>query len=281
LLRHKGCVSELKDMAARFPMLLNAMTAFGHKGVTAVKAYGALMQVARRGTVSVEMASISATRMLDAIINKRQKIEKALGIKLKRDGAWLQLPEILKLIFERMEDIRQSGGKIGKGKKGKGVEQWMNEVFDVRARRVARVFAGQAKAGWGTKVGEYESYNRLANVTGTGAIKAMVAKRRGLSPFEGMRRQLNKLRNEIHRKSLPLLVKLAQAAKDALPYATTMLLKLIDAVKWMAKNWKMLLALWASNKMRVLFARLAMAGGAGAPGAGGGTWGPELPARCS
>jgi hypothetical protein len=261
---------ELKDMAARFPMLLNSMTAFGHKGMDAVKAYGALMQVARRGTVSVEMASIGSVRMMDAIISKRDKIEKALDIKLKKDGAWLQLPEMLKLIFTRMEDVRAAGGKIGKGKKAVEVEKWMNEVFDVRARRVARVFAGQAKAGWGTDVGEYKSFAGLTQVGGTGAIEAMAKKRRQLSPFEGMRRQLNKLRNEIHRKSLPLLVKLAKAAKDALPYATKMLLALIDAVKWMADNWKMLLALWASNKMRVMFARMAAAGGAGAPVAGGG-----------
>jgi len=85
-------------MANYLPEVLNATTQFGHTGIPALREYGAVLQMAARGAGSLAEANTAMNRMLDQTAAKRAKIEKALGIKLKKNGAWIQLAPMLKEI---------------------------------------------------------------------------------------------------------------------------------------------------------------------------------------
>jgi len=76
LFQGKAGAFELKDAAALFPMLAAAGASFGlDKGVGGVKTLGGIVQIARQGTDSGEVAATNVNAMLTALKTNADKIE--------------------------------------------------------------------------------------------------------------------------------------------------------------------------------------------------------------
>jgi hypothetical protein len=256
----KGAV-ELEDMAGKFPMVLNTMQMFRHTGVNALKEYGAVFQIARRGNVSVDRTATSFTRLFSNIASKQGVIEKALGIKLQKDGAWIQLNEMLPLIFDKLVAVEKAGGKIRVGRKKMGVTGALNMLFGEEGVRAATPLMAMARNRW-QSVGSESGFAELT-AGGRGAIDRMLKTRKALSPTQSFNKELNRLRNQMHKHLLPALKLLGE-----------MMPGLGKGLTFVLNNWKLLLSIWTSHKLMMFFANMAKAGrearGAGAGGFGGG-----------
>lgn len=260
----------LKDMSRYLPEVLNATVQFGHKGVGALRDYGAVLQMAARGAGSLAEANTAMNRMLDQIAAKRGKIEKTLGIKLKKNGAWLQLAPMLKVIV---------GGLLKMKDAGKDVEKYVTATFGIRGKKAILPLMQQAMAGWGNRVGAdasgqggLTSFDALRAAGGAGTIQDRVRRKRQLSPeLDAWNKSVEKLKNKLHMHLLPAIEKLG-----------AIMPQISSALMWMIDNWKLLLAIWAGSKMvRFLSSLTSLAGsggglvgkilgGAGAVGGGGG-----------
>jgi hypothetical protein len=228
----KGSI-ELKDMAAYLPSVINFADQFGHKGMLALREYGAVFQVARRGSDSAAEAATSMSRMFDMIIQKRTKIEKVLNIKLKEGGAWLGMSEILQRISEGLVTFKD---------RGKDAEKFLGSVFGVRGKRTMAQFFAQQKRGWGADVGSYVSYQSLVRTADPTAIREMARSRTELSPIEKWNKSTNKLSNTIYRTMLPVINKLAKVMPT-----------IAKAIKFVIDNFELFLAMWVSRKARSFF----------------------------
>lgn len=242
----------LNQMSQFLPEVLNATTTFGHTGIAALRDYGAVLQMAARGAGTLAEANTSMNRMLDQIAAKRGKIEKTLGIKLKRNGAWLQLGDMLKQIV---------AGLIKMKREGKDVESYIIKTFGVRGKKAILPMLQQGMAGWGQRVGAkggkggLTSFDALVAAGGAGTIQQRVSRKRQLSPeLASWNKSIEQLKNKLHIHLLPVLQKLG---KDVIPEVSKVLI-------WMMNNWKILLAIWAGKKMINFFTQLkTLAGGAG------------------
>jgi hypothetical protein len=256
----------LNQMSKFLPEVLNAAGAFGHRGIGALRDYGAVLQMAARGAGSLAEANTAMNRGLDQIIAKRTAIERSLGIKLKKNGAWLQLGDMLKLISSRLVELERSGGKVTKimrgGKEKKvDVENWVLDIFGIRGKKMMLPMLQQARAGFGKRVGAdptgaggLTSFNALQQAGGAATIADRVARKRKLSPeLDKWNKSVERLKNKLHVHLLPAITKLG----DILPQIST-------ALEWMIDNWKLLLAIWGSAKMlRFLNGLRGLGGGGG------------------
>ncbi len=241
----------LSQMSKYLPEVLNATVQFGHTGVGALRDYGAVLQMAARGAGSLAEANTAMNRMLDQTAAKRGKIEKALNIKLKKDGAWLQLAPMLKEIV---------GGLIRFKAKGKDVEKLIVQMWGIRGKKAILPLLQQGMTGWDQRVGAaggkggLTSFDALRQAGGAGTIQARVARKRKLSPeLDAWNRSVEKLKNKLHMHLLPAINKLG----DVIPHISS-------ALEWMIDNWKLLLAVWAGGKMlRFLSSLKGLAGGGG------------------
>lgn len=256
----------LNQMSKFLPEVLNAAGAFGHRGVGALRDYGATLQMAARGAGSLAEANTAMNRGLDQIIAKRAAIERSLGVRLKKNGAWLQLGDILKTITGRLAEIERSGGKVTKiGRGGKkqevDVEKWIIDIFGIRGKKLILPMLQQARVGFGKRVGAdpmggggLTSFNALQQAGGAATIAERVARKRKLSPeLDKWNKSVERLKNRLHVHLLPAIKKLG----DVLPQVS-------KALEWMIDNWKLLLAIWGSAKMlRFLNGLSGLAGGGG------------------
>jgi TP901 family phage tail tape measure protein len=200
---------ELKDMARLLPGVINYMGAFGKTGAKSMGEVAALLQVAKRAVPSSEEAAVATMRMFDAINNKRENIEKTLGIKLKDDkGKYKDIGVMMQLIAGGIAS--KEGQKVGKGSKSMDVEGWAQSTFDVRGSKIMRLLVNQAKAGWDTKIGNYETYSTLAGSSGQGAVQKMYESRKSLSGTGEWSKAMNEFRNHMHQTLLPVVKKLAE-----------------------------------------------------------------------
>lgn len=252
----------LSQMAQYLPEVLNATTQFGHSGVAALRDYGAVLQMAARGAGSLAEANTAMNRMLDQTAAKRGKIEEALNIKLKKNGAWMQLAPMLKQIV---------GGLIRMKKEGKDVEKFIVKTWGIRGKKAILPLLQQGMVGWNNRVGAdaaggggLTSMDALIAAGGATTISERVGRKRKLSPeLESWNKELNRVRNQLHKHMLPALEKLG----DLMPYLGKGLSFLLD-------NWKLILGLWTGAKMAAFLAQLTQAGrsvsgagtGAGADG---------------
>jgi hypothetical protein len=254
----------LSQMSLYLPEVLNAASAFGHKGIGALRDYGAVLQMAARGAGSLAEANTAMNRMLDNTIAKRTKIEKVLNIKLKRDNQWLGLAEMLKLISGRLAEVQKAGGQLeikGRGKRGKvskvDVEKFVLDIWGIRGKKAMLPMIQQAMAGWGQRVGAkggqggMTSFDALLTTGGASTIKERVARKRKLSPeLDAWNKGVERLKNRLHMHLLPAIKKIG----DIIPAVSS-------ALEWMIDNWKLLLVVWGSTKMLRFFNTLTMAGG--------------------
>lgn len=258
----------LSQMATFLPEVLNAAGAFGHTGIGALRDYGAVLQMAARGAGSLAEANTAMNRGMDMIISKRVAIERSLGVKLKKDGAWLQLSEIMKLISGKLAEIEKKGKKvtkIGRGGKKKqvDVENWVLDIFGIRGKKMMLPMLQQARVGFGQRVGAsggkggLTSFEDLIASGGAGTIQKRVARKRKLSPeLDAWNKSVERLKNRLHMHLLPAIKKLG----DVLPTVG-------KALEWMIDNWKLLLVVWGSTKMiRFMGSLRALAGGGGGLG---------------
>ena len=238
----------LKDMSKYLPEVLNATVQFGHTGVGALRDYGAMLQMSARGAGSLAEANTSMNRMLDQTAAKRAKIEKVLGIKLKKDGAWLQLAPMMKEII---------AGLIKMKAQGKDVEKYIVATWGIRGKKAILPMLQQGMAGWGQRVGAtggkggLTSFDALRAAGGAGTIQERVGRKRKLSPeLDAWNKSVEKLKNKLHMHLLPAINKLG----EIIPQIST-------ALGWMIDNWKLLLGIWASTKMIRFFNTLIGGGG--------------------
>lgn len=242
----------LNQMSTILPEILNASVQFGHKGVGALRDYGAMLQMAARGAGTLAEANTSMNRMLDQTVSKRGSIEKTLGIKLKKNGAWLQLGPMMKEIV---------AGLIKFKAQGKDVEKYIISTWGIRGKKAILPMLQQGMAGWGNRVGAkggkggLTSFDALRAAGGAGTIADRVKRKRALSPeLDAWNKSVERLKNKLHMHLLPAIKKLG----DVLP-------QISSALTWMIDNWKLLLAVWASGKMLKFFNMASM----GATGVGG------------
>jgi hypothetical protein len=248
----------LSQMSQYLPEVLNATTQFGHTGVRALRDYGAVLQMAARGAGSLAEANTAMNRMLDQTAAKRAKIEKTLGIKLKKNGAWMQLGPMLKEIV---------GGLLKMKAEGKDVEKFIVSTWGIRGKKAILPMMQQGAKGWGGRVGSdasggggLTSFDALVGAGGAGTIGERVARKRKLSPeLDRWNKGVERLKNKLHTHLLPALKKLG----DIIPSIST-------ALEWMIDNWKMLLVVWGSAKMvRFLNSMVSLVGGGGGSMLGG------------
>jgi hypothetical protein len=268
----------LSKMASLLPEVLNSASAFGHTGMRAMRDYGATLQLAARGTGSLAEANTAMNRMLDQIIAKRSAIEKTLGIKLKKDNAWLGLADILKLISGRLAEVQKRGGKLEK--RGRGgrrtkvdVEKWILDIFGIRGKKAMLPLVQQAMVGFRGRVGAkfgkggLTSFEELLQTGGAATIKERVERKRKLSPeLDAWNKATVQFQNSLHKHMLPALTKLGKVMPA-----------LGRTASWLIDNWKVLLMLWGGAKMASFISALVGAGRAvgyvGGGGAGGGGFG--------
>ncbi len=252
----------LNQMSKFLPEVLNATTQFGHTGIGALRDYGAVLQVAARGAGSLAEANTAMNRMLDQVAAKRVKIEKVLGIKLKKNGAWLQLGPMLKQI---------TFGLLRMKKSGKDVEGYITKTFGIRGKKAILPLLQQGMVGFGNKVGSkggkggLTSFDALVGAGGAGTIQDRVKRKRQLSPeLDAWNKSVERLKNKLHMHLLPAIKKLG----DIIPMVSS-------ALEWMIDNWRMLLLVWGSGKAIKFIStlRTAMAGGGGMVGKIGGMLG--------
>jgi hypothetical protein len=245
----------LSQMSQYLPEVLNATTQFGHTGVGALRDYGAVLQMAARGAGSLAEANTAMNRMLDQTAAKRAKIEKTLGIKLKRNGAWMQLGPMLKEIV---------AGLLKMKAEGKDVEKFIVSTWGIRGKKAILPMMQQGAKGWGGRVGSdasgqggLTSFDALVGAGGAGTIQERVARKRKLSPeLDKWNKSVEKLKNKLHTHLLPALKKLG----DIMP-------QIGRALEWMIDNWRTLLAMWAGAKMVRVFGMFrGLLGGGGGGG---------------
>jgi hypothetical protein len=253
----------LSQMSKFLPEVLNATTQFGHTGIPALREYGAVLQMAARGAGSLAEANTAMNRMLDQTAAKRGKIEKTLGVKLKKNGMWLGLADMLKEIVRGLIRMKAAG---------KDVEGYVTKVWGIRGKKAILPLMQQGMTGFGKRVGAkggkggLTSFNDLIAAGGAGTIQGRVARKRQLSPeLDAWNKSVEKLKNKLHMHLLPAINKLG----EVIPEIST-------ALGWMIDNWKLLLVIWGSTKMLRFFNALgSVAGGGGRVlggllGAGGG-----------
>jgi hypothetical protein len=258
----------LSQMAQFLPEVLNAAGAFGHTGVPAMREYGAILQMAARGAGSLAEANTAMNRGLEQIVAKRTAIEKSLGISLKVNGQWRGLADMLKLITGRLVDIEKKGGKVNKigrgGKRSKvDVEKFVLDIFGIRGKKLIMPLMQQARVGFGERVGADEtgaggltSLDELIAAGGRTTIAQRVSRKRKLSPeLEKWNKSLIRLKNQLHQHLLPAL----KLVGDALP-------SIGKALTFVMSNWKILLAIWTSSKMKTFFMQLRQGPGGGRGG---------------
>jgi len=262
----------LSQMAQYLPEVLNAAAQLGHKGVGALRDYGAVLQMAARGTGSLAEANTAMNRMMDNIIAKRTKIEATLGIKLKKNGAWLQLAPMLKLIAGKLAEVQKKGENLSifnkRGKKGKGsldVEGFVIETFGIRGKKAMLPLMQQAAMGWKGRVGSKDgkggltSLDALIAAGGAGSIKDRVSRKKKLSPeLFAWNQAVEVFKNSMHEHLRPALVKLGAIMPSL--------------AKWLGRavdHWKLLLAIYGGAKIAKFFWLLRRSGLAMAAGGGG------------
>lgn len=246
----------LNQMSTILPEVLNSAGQFGHTGVRALRDYGAVLQMAARGAGSLAEANTAMNRMLDQVVAKRGQIEKTLGIKLKKNGAWLQLGDMLKTIV---------GGLMKMKAAGKDVEGFIVKTFGIRGKKAMLPMLQQGMIGWGNKVGSkggkggLTSFDALVGAGGAGTIQDRVARKRKLSPeLDAWNKGVERLKNKLHMHLLPAIKKLG----DIIPTVSR-------ALEWMIDNWRLLLVVWGSGKMLKFFNTLTTAASGGAGMIGG------------
>jgi hypothetical protein len=248
----------LSQMAALLPEVLNSASALGQTGIPALRDYGAVLQIAARGAGSLAEANTAMNRGIDQMVAKRANIEKTLGISLKKNGQWLRLSEVLKLITGRLAEIEKTGGKVTKidkrGRRGGKVdiEKWIIDTFGIRGKKMILPMLAQARVGFGNRVGAkggqggLTSFDDLIAAGGQATIGKRVALKRKLSPeLEAWNKSINKFRNNLHTNMLPALEKLG-----------AIMPQLGRGASFLVDNWKALLLLWTGAKMLKFFAML-------------------------
>lgn len=239
----------LSQMSKFLPEVLNSTVQFGHSGVGALRDYGAMLQMAARGAGSLAEANTAMNRMLDQTAAKRGKIEKTLGIKLKKNGAWLQLGDMLKTIV---------AGLLKMKKEGKDVEKYIIGTWGIRGKKALLPMMQQGSIGWGNKVGAdasggggLTSFDALRAAGGAGTIGERVARKRKLSPeLDAWNKSVERLKNKLHVHLLPVIEKLG-----------AILPQVGKALEWMIDNWKLLLVIWGSQKVIRFFSSFFGGGG--------------------
>lgn len=260
----KGAVA-LDQMQNVLPEVLSKAALFGHKGMGALRDYGAALQFAVRTSGSVAEASTSIKRAMDMIATKRTGIEKTLGVSLKTENGWKGLGEMMQLIAGKLAEIKRKGGAMKvldrKGritKKTQDVEKWIATTFGVRGMKMLTAYLQQAMVGFGAKVGGLESYETIRGAGGAGTIDRRVGRKKTLmGAVGGWNSAINRFRNQMHKELLPVIKQLG----NVLPHVASGLTIVL-------KNWKLLLAVWATGKMRAMLQNMAAAAGGGAPTAG-------------
>jgi len=254
---------EIKDMAQWFPVVLADLENFGYAGPEAAKGIGAFFQVAKRGNTNARNTAESIKIFTQMIAQNQEKLEKLLDVKLKKNGAWLQLPDLLKTIGNGYVDMEKKGKKGLQGKFGLLVGQGKRAINPVIAA---------ARAGFGNKVGRQSSFNELLNPTGAaGSMDRMAKARSGLSPIHKWNKAMAKLRADMHRFMLPMLERLSRLMPS-----------IAKAASFALNNAEALFALWVSAKAAKFFSQfkgmaMAMSGAAGGGGAAAGGMRLRLP----
>jgi TP901 family phage tail tape measure protein len=247
---------EMKDMAQWFPVVLADMENFAWAGPDAAKGIGAFFQMAKRGNTNARNTAESMKIFNQMLAQNQEKIEKLLGVDLKKDGAWLALPDLLKTISQGYVDMERKGKKGLQGKFG---------LLFGQGKRALLPMIAQARAGFDQSVGGKAAFNELLNPTGArGAVDRMAKARAELSPIHKWNVAVAKMRAEMHRHMLPLLERLSHLMPT-----------IAKAAKFALDNSEQLFAVWAGAKAASFFSKMigagkAMAGGAGGATAGGG-----------
>jgi hypothetical protein len=273
----KGSI-EVKDMAREMPKIVNQMTGFGHVGERALRTYGALFQIARRGTTSASEAANTTERFLQNVRRNRTKIEKAYGIKLTdKSGKFKDLQEMAQALGDAMLRAQEGGGviqrdrrgRVKKDKRGRVIRKTAaaaeSELFGILGVRLATELKANAKRRATGEKGGFATFEELAGGADKRGIDKMAKRRReaakGLDDFK---KTLNKFKNQLYQQILPALTQMLpsinELAKVVLPAAITALKLFID-------NWKIIAAIFVSNKLRTFLTALG----------GGGRRGPGLP----
>jgi hypothetical protein len=252
----KGAVP-LDQMQRVLPKILANTEKFGHTGVKALRDYGAMLQMAARGTASIDEAATSLDAAMGQIYANKNRIEKALGIKLTVKGQWKDLSEIFKLIAKQMVEMGKGGGKIkmfsrrGKYLGKQDIGQFMKTNLGREAIRAMIPMMAQMRVGAGKSAGGgLTSFEDLIKAGDVGTIGRRVKRKRELAPhLDKWNKAVNKFKNQIYQHMLPALAKLG----DIMPTLGKWLKFLVD-------NFHLLLAIWASNKMRVFFTNMISMG---------------------
>ena len=73
-----------------------------------------------------------------------------------------------------------------------------------------RLLVAQAKAGWSNKMGNFETYESLSKMSGTGAVQKMYESRKELSRTGDWSKAMNEFRNHMHNTLLPIVRKISE-----------------------------------------------------------------------
>jgi len=271
---------EMEDMAQWFPVVLTGLDKFGWVGEKAATAMGAFFQVAKRGNTNARNTAESIKIFTRMLVQNQEKLETMLGVDLKKDGAWLQLPDLLKTIATGYIEAEKASVGLSKRQKkqlrkeGKDISQF-GLLVGQGSRALDPIITMMRKGGFGASVGGQATMNELLNPAGAkGAIDRMAKQREDLDPLHKWNKAMAKMRAEMMRHMLPLLVRLARLMPD-----------IARAAKFALDHTEELFALWVSAKAAKFFGQFIGAGkalGAGGGGAprirlGGGYRGPIGP----
>lgn len=223
--------------------VLATASAFGHEGVQAVRDYGAALQMAARTTATPEQAATSLVALMNQMMVKREALEKALGVELKTKDGWKDLGEMMKIISNRFMEIQKSGKKIKFGGKMLDAESAMAMFADREGLRALLAYTQSAKVGHGNKVGTLESLDTITQGGGGDTIRQRVNLKKNLDPeIDAWNKSVNQFKNQMHRILTPALKGIGRLIDSISPYASVILTDL-------AKNWKILIALFATMKV--------------------------------
>jgi hypothetical protein len=266
---------EFKTLATRLPDVVSSMsTVFGAKaqGMKGATAAGALYQIAGRGMIGREGHAAETIRDFMREFGQTMAKDKDRGKFLR--GLGLKEKDLGKMTKEgfQLNDVESVMGTLATafaakpGALAKSGTKWFGATGMEFASRLRSV----GQAGWGGQVGQYASAGSLFAAGKKDVIGADYAQRMASQSARfdvALRRMINTLQKE----AIPIFEKLVAQ----IPVVMRAFNGIID-------NFKLIIALWATGKLRAFLASLAgaaagggavrggvVAGAAGAAGAGG------------
>lgn len=148
---------ELDKMAEKFPRLLAAAAGFGVRGLSGLRRFGGLLQIAMIGTGDPDVATTAVENVLTELVAKSKLIKEGLGFDIfdreKEKKTGKEVIKDLDVILK--EVIKRSEGRL----------QILQQIFGRRAIRAIKPLATAFR-----ETGGFERFDRLINVIADGSV---------------------------------------------------------------------------------------------------------------